>query len=67
MAKRVWWLRQPVTLSLGFGLVVGGLGLLAGPVLSAPAHGLWSSAISLTGFVLAPFIRLWRSLKAQTT
>jgi hypothetical protein len=54
-----------VVLSLGAGLLAGSIGYLAGPVVCAAALGLSSMAMSFVGFVVAPFVRLWKSLQSQ--
>jgi hypothetical protein len=47
-----------VALSVGIGLVAGVVGYWAGPVLSALALGACGAAMSLAGFLAAPFARL---------
>jgi hypothetical protein len=65
VSRKVWKLRCPVLLSLVAGLLAGGLGYLTGPVLSAVALGLCGAAMSFVGFLIAPFVRLWRNMQAQ--
>jgi hypothetical protein len=64
---KMWEYRRPVAYSLVIGLAVGGMGYLGGPLLSSLALGLCSSAISLAGFLAAPFVRLWKQLQGQAT
>jgi hypothetical protein len=64
-ARKIWGLRWPVLLSLGIGLLAGGVGYVTGPVVSAVALGLCSAAMSLLAFLAAPLVRLWKSLQTQ--
>lgn len=66
VGRKVWKHRRPVSLSLLIGLVVGGTGYIAGPVLSSVALGLCGSTMSLAGFLLTPFLRLWKAMNGQT-
>jgi hypothetical protein len=63
---RVWELRRPVLISLLIGLLVGGIGFMAGPLMSSVALGMCSSAMSLASFLIAPFVRLWKSLQTES-
>jgi len=63
IARKAWELRKPVSLSLLIGLLVGSIGYLAGPFLASLALGVGSSAMSLLGFLAAPYVRLWQSLR----
>jgi hypothetical protein len=65
LSRKVWNLRCPVVLSLGIGLLAGFIGYLAGPLVSAAALGLCGAAISFVGFLVAPFVRMWRNMQAQ--
>jgi hypothetical protein len=64
-AAKVWYFRCPLSLSITIGLVVGLAAFAAGPVFSAFAAGACSAAVSLGAYLLAPFVRLWRSLQGQ--
>jgi hypothetical protein len=65
--QSVWAFRGAVAVSLLIGLAVGMAGYLAGPFLSSVALGACSSAMSLSTFLAAPFVRLWRRMKTQLT
>jgi hypothetical protein len=61
-ARAAWGLRGPLGASLGVGLAVGGVGYLAGPVVSAVALGACGAALTLAAVLAAPLVRLWRAL-----
>lgn len=64
--RKVWRLRRPVVLSLMIGTAVCGVGTVSGPVISTVLLGLSVSALSLTGFVMLPFVRLMRAMQVES-
>ena len=62
----VWKYRRPVLCSAGIGVLVGSLGYLSGPVVSALALGLCGAALSMTALVLLPIVQAMKSLQVQT-
>jgi hypothetical protein len=65
-ARKVWRLRRPVALSLLIGMGACGIGIVSGPDVSVVLLGLAVSALSLTGFVVMPFVRLMRAMQVES-
>lgn len=65
-ARKVWKLRRPVALSLLIGLVAYGIGIVSGPVISTALLGVMAMALSMTGFVVMPFVRLMRAMQVES-
>jgi hypothetical protein len=61
----LWAWRKPLVISLIVGLLMGWMGYLSGPVVSSLALGVCSSAMSMVTYLLAPFVKLWRSFRTQ--
>jgi len=59
----IW--RTPLAISLLIGLIMGAMGYLSGPFLSSLALGACSSTMSFVAYLMAPFVKLWKSLKTQ--
>jgi len=62
---KTWELRGTVSLALAAGAVIGVVGYLAGPVVSAVALGACGAALTLTAILVAPLVNLRRALKTQ--